>query len=304
MIMNLFYVNLDFPGNNIVMWRPIAENGRWRWIAKDTDFGLGLYGRSSEYKTLDWIYNNNYDSGNAWANQPDHTRLFRRLMADKDFSNMFFDLCCVYMGDFLNYDCIWPEIWSPMYERIKFEYPNHRKMINEWWPNYNDEMKNAQNWLKKRVDFFYDHLADYYKLGKATKLEINTNLTATQLADIEVEMNGVKLTKNTFNGKFHQGREVKLSGKNVAGWSVVVDYGGESTGMSYEGPELTFEIPACSWVGISATVNDPSGIDQVVTEKEVHTLDIYDASGMRHDKLQKGQNIIRMSDGSVKKIMY
>ncbi len=304
MIMNLFYVNLDFPGNNIVMWRPIAEDGRWRWIAKDTDFGLGLYGRSSSYKTLDWIYNNNYDRDNNWANQADHTRLFRRLMDDKDFSNMFFDFCSVYMGDFLNYDRIWPEIWSPMYERIKTEYPIHRKPLNAWWPNYDEEMRNAQNWLKKRVDFFYDHVAEYYKLGKATKLEINTNLSATQLADIEVEMNGVKLTKNTFNGKFHQGREVKLSGKNVAGWDVVVDYGGESTGMSYEGPELTFEIPACSWVSISATVNDPSGIDQVVTEKKVHTLDIYDASGMRHDKLQKGQNIIRMSDGSVKKIMY
>lgn len=304
MIMNLFYVNLDFPGNNIVMWRPTAEDGRWRWIAKDTDFGLGLYGRSSSYKTLDWIYNNSYDRDNAWANQPDHTRLFRRLMADKDFSNMFFDLCCVYMGDFLNYDYIWPEIWSPMYERIKTEYPYHRKMINEWWPNYNDELKNAQNWLKKRVDFFYKHVAEYYKLGKPTKLEINTTLTDTDLADIEVEMNGVKLTRNVFDGKFFQDREVKLSGKNVAGWTVVVEYAGEATGVAYEGPELTFKIPECSSVSISATVNDRSGIEQLETEKEVHALDIYDANGIRHSKLQKGQNIIRMSDGSTKKVFF
>ena len=304
MIMNLFYVNLDFPGNNIVMWRPTAEDGRWRWIAKDTDFGLGLYGRSSSYKTLDWIYNNNFDRDNAWANQADHTRLFRRLMADKDFSNMFFDLCCVYMGDFLNYDYIWPEIWSPMYERIKFEYPYHRKMINEWWPNYNDEMNNAKNWLKKRVDFFYKHVAEYYKLGKPTKLEINTTLTDTDLADIEVEMNGVKLTRNVFDGKFFQDREVKLSGKNVAGWTVVVEYAGEATGVAYEGPELTFKIPECSSVSISATVNDRSGIEQLETEKEVHALDIYDANGIRHSKLQKGQNIIRMSDGSTKKVFF
>lgn len=304
MIMNLFYVNLDFPGNNIVMWRPTAEDGRWRWIAKDTDFGLGLYGRSSSYKTLDWIYNNSYDSDNAWANQPDHTRLFRRLMADKDFSNMFFDLCCVYMGDFLNYDYIWTEIWSPMYERIKVEYPNHRKMIRDWGPNYNDEMKNAQNWLKQRVDFFYKHVAEYYKLGKPTKLEINTTLTDTDLADIEVEMNGVKLTRNVFDGKFFQDREVKLSGKNVAGWTVVVEYAGEATGVAYEGPELTFKIPECSSVSIRATVNDRSGIEQLETEKEVHALDIYDANGIRHSKLQKGQNIIRMSDGSTKKVFF
>ena len=43
MLVNLFYNNRDFPGNNIVMWRPIAEGGRWRWIMKDTDFGLGFH---------------------------------------------------------------------------------------------------------------------------------------------------------------------------------------------------------------------------------------------------------------------
>lgn len=304
MIMNLFYVNLDFPGNNIVMWRPTAEDGRWRWIAKDTDFGLGLYGRSSSYKTLDWIYNNNYDRDNAWANTSDATRLFRRLMADKDFSNMFFDLCSVYMGDFLNYDYIWPEIWSPMYDRIKFEYPYHRKMINEWWPNYNDEMNNAKNWLKKRVDFFYNHLADYYKLGKAIKLEVNTTLSAANLEEIEVTMNDVKLTRNTFKGKFHKGRKVRLSGKNVASWTVVFDYGGESTGQVYDGAELSFEMPECSSVSIRATVGDPAGIEQVETENEEQVLGIYDLSGIRHSKLQKGQNIIRMKDGSTKKVFF
>ncbi len=303
MIMNIFYSNRDFPGNNIVMWRPTAEGGRWRWIAKDTDFGLGLYDHPYNYKTINWIYDSGFDSGTNWANQADHTRLFRRLMADPDFNRMFIDRCAVYMGDFLNFDHIWEELWSPMYDRIKTEYDYHRKNLS-WSVDYPKELSNAQNWLKKRVDFFYDHLADYYKLGKATKLEINKDLTDTQLADIEVEMNGVKLSKNTFNGKFHQGREVRLVGKNVAAWTVVEDYGGETTGTVYEGAVLSFEMPKCSWVSISATVGDSSGIEQLDTEREVHTLDIYDANGIRHNSLQKGQNIIRMSDGSVKKIMY
>lgn len=305
MLMNIFYSNRDFPGNNIVMWRPIAEGGRWRWIAKDTDFGLGLYGHPYDYKTINWINDNGFDWGTNWANQADHTRLFRRLMADKDFSNMFFDLSCVYMGDFLNYDHIWSEIWSPMYDRIKFEYPYHRKMINEWWPNYNDEINSAKNWLKKRVDFFYDHLADYYKLGKAIKLEINKDLTDTELADIEIEMNGVKLSKSAFNGKFHQGREVRLSGKNVAAWTVsTVSSNGTVENKVYQGAELKFEMPNCKSVSIKATLGDPAGIDQIADESDAQVLDIYDASGVRHDKMQKGQNIIRMSDGSVKKIMY
>ena len=85
MLVNLYYVNRDFPGNNIVMWRPRAEEGRWRWIMKDTDFGLGLYGLNADYNSIKWIYDPNYDPGTNWANQYDHTRLFRRLMEDSDF---------------------------------------------------------------------------------------------------------------------------------------------------------------------------------------------------------------------------
>lgn len=67
MIMNLFYDNKDFPGNNIVNWRPRSEGGRWRWIAKDTDFGLGLYDAPYNYKTFNWLYDNDFDPDRAWA---------------------------------------------------------------------------------------------------------------------------------------------------------------------------------------------------------------------------------------------
>ena len=62
MIMNLFYGNIDFPGNNIVFWRPNdddTESGLpkiWRFIVKDTDFGLGLYNRQNNYNTIDLLY--------------------------------------------------------------------------------------------------------------------------------------------------------------------------------------------------------------------------------------------------------
>ena len=159
MLMNLYYCNLDFPGNNIVMWRPRTDDGRWRWIAKDTDFGLGLYGRDVNYNTIEWIYNPDYDRNNNWANQYEHTRLFRRLMEDEDFKREFLDRAAIYMGDFLN-ERGTREVWDPMYEEIRFEYPHHRALINQWWPNYNDELRNARTWLNKRTNVFYSQLAN------------------------------------------------------------------------------------------------------------------------------------------------
>ena len=54
-ILNTYHVNLDFPGNNIVMWRPTEEGGRLRWIIKDTDFGLVLSDREHTYTYLNFI---------------------------------------------------------------------------------------------------------------------------------------------------------------------------------------------------------------------------------------------------------
>ena len=62
MLMNLYFNNLDFPGSNIVMWRSRSEGGRWRWIAKDCDFTIGLYEKSP--KNYAWKnHKNNHNFG-------------------------------------------------------------------------------------------------------------------------------------------------------------------------------------------------------------------------------------------------
>lgn len=301
MIMNIFYSNRDFPGNNIVMWRPRSEGSRWRWIAKDTDFGLGLYGHPYNYKTLNWIYDNGFDYSTNWANQPDHTRLFRRMMDDEDLRSEFIDRCAVYMGDFLNFDAVW-KFWEPMYEAISFEYPYHRMLVNQWWPNYNDEMTKAKNWLRNRTTFFYKHLADYYKLGTPEQLQINTDLTEAELADMEIEMNGVKLSRGVFDGKFFKDRVVKLTGKQVSAWQVITTSSKGFTQKTLEGESCEFVMPEATKVMVKAV--HYNSIEQIGASDEAEAVDFYDLRGVRHDKLQKGQNIIRMSDGSVKKVLW
>ena len=103
MILNLYHNNLDFPGNNIVMWRPRTENGKWRWIAKDVDYSLGMYNISYTFNIFRWFYDPSYDSTWYWgANDPEYTLLFRRLMENPDFKDMFIERSAIYMGDFLN----------------------------------------------------------------------------------------------------------------------------------------------------------------------------------------------------------
>jgi hypothetical protein len=176
MIMNLYYNNQDFPGNNIVMWRPQAQGGKWRFVAKDTDFGLGLYGSDPKFNSIEWLHDPNYDPNRAWANQYEHTRLFRRMMEDPDLNREFLDRCAIYMGDFMNEKGT-REVWDPMYEIIQYEYPYHRKLINEWWPKYDDEVNSARNWLSQRTDEFYKQIGNYYHLGNPIPMTINAQMS-------------------------------------------------------------------------------------------------------------------------------
>ena len=156
MIMNLFYCNIDFPGNNIVFWRPNEDAKvdlpkRFRAIVKDTDFGLGLYNfneTSSSSNTIDMIYNpRNY--GNSWAFTEPATRLFRNMMENPELLQLFIDKCCVYTGDFMNAEGT-SAVMDAILEEALDEFVAHRDKYNSWGNNYNDilnKFENAKKWL-------------------------------------------------------------------------------------------------------------------------------------------------------------
>ena len=285
MLVNLFYNNRDFPGNNIVMWRPTEEGGRWRWIMKDTDFGLGLYGVSASFNTIKWIYDPNYDPGTNWANQYDHTRLFRRLMEDSDFKREFIDRAAIYMGDWLNSRGTLA-VWNPMYEMIKYEYPYHRELVNKWWPNYTEEMNNARYWISVRPSYFYKYLAEYYQLGTPLPLTVNKSMDENQRGEIEILMNGVKLSEAFFDGKFFKDRRMTITGSSlkdgyaITGWKVTTtDNSNVQKTEVVEGAEYSFLMPSCRSIAIEAIIGEATGINSVIMDSK--TAEHYNLKGVK-----------------------
>ncbi len=273
MVMNLYYCNLDFPGNNIVVWRPAAEGGRWRWISKDTDFGIGLYGRSPNYNSIEWIYNHNYDSNNNWANTPQATQLFRSLMADADFKREFIDHAAIYMGDFLN-ERGTRAIWDPMAELVKPELIKHREANSGggWWgwqPNYeqeiNNEINNARNWLSQRTNYFYTFVAHYYGLGTPTPLVINKDLTEP----LTTIVNGVSIKNADFDGKFFSHRQLTVEGlgsegREVTGWKVEKTNNDNTVSTTeVNEPVYSFVMPSCKKLKLTAIMGASNGINDL-----------------------------------------
>ena len=307
MLVNLYYNNRDFPGNNIVMWRPRSEDGRWRWIMKDTDFGLGLYGVSASYNSIKWVNDPNYDPDTNWANQYDHTRLFRRLMDDADFKREFIDRAAIYMGDWLN-ERGTRAVWDPLYDAIKYEYPYHRELINKWWPKYDDELNSARNWLSQRTGYFYNYIAAYYGVGSPLPLTINKTTGESERAEMEITFNGVKLSEALFDGKFFKDRRVNLSGKSlregytITGWKVTTkDNNSKETTETVEGSDYSFLMPSCKGIAIEAIVGADTGIHSVLSDEQ--PADYYDLKGVRINGKRHPDVIISRQAKSSRKIL-
>ena len=269
MVMDLFYNNQDFPGNNIVCWRPRTNEGKWRWIAKDTDLGLGLYGIiPASYTIFEWFYNPDYDKFHAWANKEEHTRLFRHLMEDEDFKREFLEHAAIYLGDFLTEKNVL-KLWNGMYDRVKTELPYHRKLYKLWWSNYDSEMKKAQTWLKNRIPSFYQQMSDFYKVGTPTPLQINQQLDESDRNMMSITFNGVTLSEPFFDGKFFKGSEITLEGtttadgKEVVGWNVITTKDGVAGMQEMKGSTCHLTMPDCTNLEITAIVDFSTGIKDV-----------------------------------------
>jgi hypothetical protein len=257
MIMNLYHNNVDFPGNNMVMWRPRTDDGKWRWIAKDVDYSLGMNNIPYTFKIFRWFYDANYHPTWNWgANEFPFTLLFRQLMEDQDFRNLFVERSAIYMGDFLNKVGI-HKVWDSMYEKIKYEYPYHRQKDNMEF-DYEEEMRHVDEWLAHRTDEFYDQIRSFYQVGNPIPLEINVSQQDNPLASLS--FNDVTLSEGHFNGKYYPNHAIRLKarpkeGIELIGWRIQQTDDGSTTCKEFIGTSLDVEMPVCSHLFIEPICN-------------------------------------------------
>jgi hypothetical protein len=260
-VMNLFYGNNDWPGNNTVFWRPNDDDKsglpkRFRVIVKDTDFGLGLYNKQNNYNMIDLLYNPNkwqYSNDN-WAFTEPATRLIKNMLEDQDILNLFIDKCCVFMGDFMNGTGT-GEIIDKIQAEAMEEFVAHRDKYspNTWGGNRNDitnKFNAAKNWAEGRPNYFINHLKNKWSLGTAIPVTINKEMDSDKVPD-EVYVNGIKLTKGVFDGKLFEGRQITLEGKTnvtndkiVTGWEIKkTPNSGTAVTTTVDGATCTFTMP-------------------------------------------------------------
>jgi len=100
-IAQIYFDNED-AGGNIKYWRPQTEDGRWRWILYDTDWGFCLHDDDG--------YKNNSlqfhlaENGRDWPNPPWSTLILRKLLENEDFKTQFVSRFLDHLNDSFDSD--------------------------------------------------------------------------------------------------------------------------------------------------------------------------------------------------------
>ena len=135
-ISELFFANLDWPANNMKLWREIP-NGKWKWILYDLDAGFG----DENYNML--IHSTENNSSDTWTNAA--TFLFRNLLKNRMFRTQFINRYELILNSGFDrivmtnkLDSI-KEIYSPEIEKHieRWNYPNS---FNDWEKDIEDDL--------------------------------------------------------------------------------------------------------------------------------------------------------------------
>lgn len=199
-VFQIFCGNYDWPGNNIDFWRstneydpnaPYYKDGRWRWIVFDMDFSFGVNDRaenSFEHATR--------EGGGSWPNPDWSTFLFRSLLKNESFKQLFLQTLCDNMNTYLSEE----RALSMADELVELLLPEMREHIDRWtsYPaptilQWKNKVNNLKNYIDGRTGQIFRQAEDFFGLEES--VEITFDISNPRHGNIYI--NSFKLSNET-----------------------------------------------------------------------------------------------------------
>ncbi|HSO86844.1 MAG TPA: CotH kinase family protein [Draconibacterium sp.] len=207
----IYFNNRDWPGNNIKYWKPQTENGQWRWIMFDTDFGFGLY-NVNDY-TLNTIQFALQTDGPDWPNPPWSTFLLRKLVINQKFKFDFINR----FADILNTKFVGNEVVNHIDSMATIIRPEIKRHYNRWgspspgtWEN---EVKNMKTYALNRVSYVQSHINQQFVHAGIFDLTLSVEPSTAG----SIKLNTIEVSGTSWKGKYFENVPVSLTGKAFRG---------------------------------------------------------------------------------------
>ena len=306
MILQIYVANTDFPGNNMVMWRPRKAGSKWRFILKDLDFGLGIWDMNPV--TFDAM-------GYNTENDNNERKLFNALLTQDAFKKKFYGRFAIYLGDLLHYKST-----SHVIDSIQkilepaMQYHIERWMPDMWWRDMNswrNEVSKMKTWCYGRNAEVYKNLQWHFKLGTMMRLTFEKGKN-WESSHPDVFINGVHIRDLWLDASYFQKENIELryeGNSQLYGWEITKIVQGKTTVETFLQQTLSYPIDiGCNSVNIkliNKTINsfkevEQSGISisvfanqlQISNLQPPSLISIYDISGRLIAKTSTSNNSI------------
>lgn len=296
--------NIDYPQNNIIIWKDTTNQSKWKWILKDLD---AVYKVDASWNMFNYMLGTDDVQAQEYErSQKDVTvkarRLYERMMSFPEFRDRFIAVYATYLGDFLRPDICVPivrEMDDEILDEIEPTFAAYDNMSK--LKTHKAYLEQFCTYITQRPDFVYQHIADYFQLGEPIKM----NIISTGR---EISVCGTPLRTGMFQGKWFTQFPLTIEATDNpgTGWVMVVTHadGTESTYV-YDAAKIQPSLASCS-PGDSVTfiATDANITTAIASYGSCHQsiAAIYDATGKKSATVKHGLNIIIYADGRHRKI--
>ncbi len=223
-IAQIFAANTDWPGNNIDFFRkrtdhyqpgsPYGQDGRWRWLLYDTDFGFNIWNWSPpDHNTLEFATE---AGGTEWPNPDWATFLLRSFLLNEEFRNDFI----LRYSDLLNTIFLPERINSVIDNYMRVIAPEMQEHITRWktpssfgtWENNVNAMRVFAN---NRASWQWQHLVDFFDLEDTVSVSFNVSdidhgFIRVNTIDIKPDSPGIKNDPWPWKGLYFRGIPIRV----------------------------------------------------------------------------------------------
>lgn len=190
-ILETFVANYDWPNNNVVFWRK-RNNGKWRWLLKDTDYCLSGHN----------IFTNIY------TKKAPLSMIIRACLDNETFREQFIDRYTVYLGDFFKKD-ITTALVDSFTTQIKAEMEYARPRWNLSVDTWNSKVASLRREMLSRPNAMYGHLQSFFQQSKTIPATISTT-SEYHNPNEGLVINQIPLQDKSFNGRFFCNRQIDI----------------------------------------------------------------------------------------------
>ena len=214
-IQNMDWLGIAWGANNIKLWRPQTEDGKWNYVLYDTDGALGYFGQSYYENYLSYAMNPLFTN--------EHSQIFNHVIQNQvfkcEFANRYADL----INTVLSYENV-EEKANIIKNDIYNAMPRH---IDRWqnYDNLNGTINSMIDWensIDNILDFYSNRIdpARYF-VGTTLNLNgmLNISLDLFPVNSGKIDINTISINNFPWQGIYYNECDISLNAIADSGYS-------------------------------------------------------------------------------------